>query len=164
MSNITFVKWDAKPRTMLRFIKDGDIFCFKRHDGRFSFGRIMAKCLMGHFVEIFSYTSPHPLISEYHINQAQRLLGPFCLDSYMSFDAKRFGDWRIIAHDAGYRLEGGEQHCFAYGGPNNFKKVDMLGKTEKISNEEAGRYPEFTPMDDIKIQKMLGDLNPSKAS
>lgn len=160
MSNIKFVKWEAKPRTMLRFIKAGDIFCFKRQDGRFSFGRIMARCLMGHFVEIFSYTSPHPVISEDQINQAQRLLGPFCLDSYMSFDTKRLGDWRIIAHDAGYRLEWGEQYCFAYGSPNNFKKVDMLGKTEKISNEEADKYPRYRAYDDVNIQKMLDEFRP----
>lgn len=160
MSSIKFVKWDAKPRTMLRFIKAGDIFCFKRNDGKYSFGRIMAKCSMGHFVELFSYAAEIPSISEDQINQAKRLLGPFCLNSYTIFDTKRFGDWRIIGHDAGYHLEGGEAYCFAYGGSNNFKKVDMLGNTEKISNAEAGKYPRYRAYDDMNIQKMLDELCP----
>ncbi|EAN2280869.1 phosphotriesterase, partial [Salmonella enterica] len=29
MSDYKFWGWDKKPRTMLRFVKPGDIFCFK---------------------------------------------------------------------------------------------------------------------------------------
>lgn len=42
MSNFKFLVWEKKPRTMLRYVKPGDIFCFKADVGRYRFGRIMS--------------------------------------------------------------------------------------------------------------------------
>ena len=55
--------WDKKPRTMLRYIKLGDIFCFEYDDHTYCFGRIMAK-VQFYIVEILDYTSEQPIISE----------------------------------------------------------------------------------------------------
>ncbi|WP_408603357.1 Imm26 family immunity protein, partial [Salmonella enterica] len=41
MSDYKFWGWDKKPRTMLRFVKPGDIFCFKLDEDRYCFGRII---------------------------------------------------------------------------------------------------------------------------
>ena len=35
--------WEKKPRTMLRYLKIGDIFCFRYDDHTYRFGRIMAR-------------------------------------------------------------------------------------------------------------------------
>ncbi len=35
--------WEKKPRTMLRFLKSGDIFCFKYDDHTYCFGAYHVK-------------------------------------------------------------------------------------------------------------------------
>ena len=92
--------WEKKPRTMLRFLKIGDIFCFKYDDYTFCFGRIMAD-VMFHIVEIFDYISDQPVISEEDILGANRLLVT-PLDTYSLFDRRSEGEWRIIGHQEDY--------------------------------------------------------------
>ncbi|PKD39928.1 phosphotriesterase [Methylomonas sp. Kb3] len=41
MSEIKIRGWGAKPRTMLRYIKSGDIFMFQVDDNRYGIGRIL---------------------------------------------------------------------------------------------------------------------------
>lgn len=55
--------WEKKPRTMLRFLKIGGIFCFKYDDHTYCFGRIMAHVIV-HIVEIFDYVSDQPVITD----------------------------------------------------------------------------------------------------
>ena len=80
---------------MLRFLKSGDIFCFKYDDHTYCFGRIMSKVIF-HIVEIFDYTSDQPIINEKDILRSGRLLVT-PLDTYSLFDRKSEGEWRIIA-------------------------------------------------------------------
>lgn len=63
--------WDKKTRTMLRFIKAGDIFCFKLDEQRYCFGRIIIKFMVGHIAELFDNISNSPDISEAEIKQAR---------------------------------------------------------------------------------------------
>lgn len=66
-----FVKiwgWDKKKRTMLRFIKPGDIFCFQYDQSKYCFGRIISKIMTGHVAEIFDYMSTDPIINERILN------------------------------------------------------------------------------------------------
>ena len=58
-------------RTMLRFIKPGDIFCFKYNEETYRFGRIVSKIWTGHVSEIFDYVSSVPQISEKDIKQSK---------------------------------------------------------------------------------------------
>ena len=81
--------WEKKPRTMLRYIKFGDIFCFRYDHRTYRFGRVMAKVIF-HIVEIFDYTSEHPVITEEDILRAGRLLVT-PLDTYSLFDRKSEG-------------------------------------------------------------------------
>ena len=61
--SITLWDWDKKPRTMRRFIKRGDIFCFRYDDNRYCFGRIIELITVGGLVEIFdSYRTIHALM------------------------------------------------------------------------------------------------------
>lgn len=57
MSDFKFLSWDKKPRKMLRFVKPGDIFCFRLDENRYRFGRVISKIFTGHVVEIFDFTS-----------------------------------------------------------------------------------------------------------
>lgn len=69
---------------MLRYLKIGDIFCFKYDDHTCRFGRNMAH-VMFHIVEIFDYISDQPVIFEEDILGAGRLLVT-PLDTYSLFD------------------------------------------------------------------------------
>ena len=86
--------WEKKSRIMLRYIKIGDIFCFKYDDCTYRFGRIMAKVIF-YITEIFDYASEQPVISEDDIRNANRLL-VIPLDIYSLFDRRTEGEWRSL--------------------------------------------------------------------
>ena len=159
MSRIRFVGWDKKPRTMLRFIKPGDVLCFLRGTDTYCFGRIMTKASMGHFGEIFEYASEAPSITEEEVQSANRMLGSFCLDSFTLFDTKIMGDWRIIGHQKDYRPEGVEGIYFAYGLADSCKRIDILGNTVGITEAEAQHYEPYMSCTDARIQKFLDKLD-----
>ena len=98
---------------MLRYIKIGDIFCFKFDDHTYRFGRIMAKEIF-HIAEIFDYASEQPVISEADILGAGRLTA-IPLDTYSLFDRRTEGEWRIIGHQENYTPEHAEDIWFSWG-------------------------------------------------
>lgn len=102
MQKIKIWGWDKKVRTMLRFIKPGDIFCFKFDEKRYCFGRIIAKIDVGHLAEIFNCISDKPYIDANNIEKALRLMEPVALDSYGLFDKKAEGEWRVTGHQEDY--------------------------------------------------------------
>lgn len=63
--------WDKKKRTMLRFIKPGDIFCFQYAENTYGFGRVLSRMDIGNIVEIFDFISDQPIISEKNISPCQ---------------------------------------------------------------------------------------------
>ena len=97
MNDFKFWGWDKKPRTMLRFIKPGDIFCVKLNDKKYIFGRIISKIFFGRVAEIFNYVSSTPEIKVEYIDSSKRMFAPILLDSYTLFDRKteKEADWRI---------------------------------------------------------------------
>ena len=104
--------WEKKPRTMLRYLKIGDIFCFQYDHHTYRFGRIMAKVIF-HIVEIFDYVSDHPVITETDILAAKRLLVT-PLDTYSLFDRKSEGEWRIIGRQEDYTVRTVHQNIEHY--------------------------------------------------
>lgn len=48
MSNIKLWDWNKKKKTMIRYLKHGDIFCFQLDESRYCFGRLIAKTLVGY--------------------------------------------------------------------------------------------------------------------
>lgn len=73
---------------MLRFVKPGDIFCFRLDEGKYAFGRIISKIITGHVAEIFEFVSSTPNITEDIINKSKGRFSPIVIDTYGLFDKK----------------------------------------------------------------------------
>lgn len=163
MLNIEFWGWDKKKRTMIRFMKPGDIFCFKLNEEKYCFGRIIAKTLVGHIAEVFDYISKDPIINEDEVENSTRLIEPVVLDSYGLFDKKAEGEWRIIGHQQDYIPTDVENVYFTYGIDIWCKIIDIYGNSTPISEEESKEYPILAPkgnnyitglvLDKIKLSK-----------
>lgn len=65
--------WGKKEKTMRRFIKPGNIFCFQVNEKEYIFGRIIAKISVGAVVEFFGYVKEDPNLSEKEVKDAKRL-------------------------------------------------------------------------------------------
>ena len=148
--------WEKKPRTMLRYIKIGDIFCFQYDDHTYRFGRIMAKVIF-HIVEIFDYVSNQPVITEEDILNAGRLLiTP--LDTYSLFDRKREGEWRIIGRQEGYAPpEDAADVWFSWGIASGCRKSNVFDQTVFISQEEWRALPPLSPGGDYDVKQDVAD-------
>ena len=137
---------------MLRFLKTGDIFCFKYGDHAYCFGRIMAHVIF-HIVEIFDYISDQPVIREEDILGAGRLLVT-PLDTYSLFDRKSEGEWRIIGRQEDYTPpEDAKDIWFAWGIGPGCKKSNVLDQTVPISEEEWKILPHLSPGGDYDVKR-----------
>ena len=153
--------WEKRPRTMLRFLKIGDIFCFKYDDLAYRFGRIMADVIF-HIVEIFDYVSDQPVITEAEILSAGRLLVT-PLDTYSLFDRKSEGEWRIIGHQGDYIAENAEDIWFSWGIGSECRKSNVLNQTVFISEEEWETLPSLSPAGDYDVKlKVAGKLKENR--
>ncbi|HAI8717694.1 immunity 26/phosphotriesterase HocA family protein [Escherichia marmotae] len=160
MSDFEFWSWDKKPRTMLRFVKPGDIFCFKLAEDKYCFGRVMAKITGGHVVEFFDYTSMIPKIDKNIISSSKRVISPIVIDSYGLFDKKSHpeSDWRIVGHQNNFSPENVEELYFSYGIGDFCKKKDIFGNVFSISEEEANKIPELNPHSDYLVKSLLSKI------
>ena len=148
--------WEKKLRTMLRYIKIGDIFCFKYDDRTYRFGCIMAKVLF-YIVEIFDYASDQPVISEDDVCNANRLLA-IPLDAYSLFDRKTEGEWRIIGHQEYYTPEHAEDIWFSWGIGSGCRKSDIFDNTVSSSEEEWKALPFLSPNGDYFIKLQIANM------
>lgn len=155
MSHIKIWGWKKKPRTMLRYIKAGDIFSFQYNEQQYCFGRIISEITTGHVVEIFNYISEYPIINEYDIEKSSRLIDVFIIDSYGLFDRKYKGDWRIIGHQENYIPSNVENVYFTYGIDKWCKKIDIYGNETSIPKEEQSKYIKISPKGDESVKKMV---------
>ena len=158
MSDFKFWGWDKKPRTMLRFIKPGDIFCFQLDGNTYGFGRIISKVHIGHVGEIFDFNSKIPNISEVDISSAKRKLPPLVLDTYSLFDKKieKGSDWRIIGHQINYTPTDIDNVYFTYDVENSCYKVDIYDNDYPITEAESQKYPPLSPHSDYQVRELLG--------
>lgn len=143
--------WEKKTRTMLRYIKIGDIFCFKYDEHTYCFGRIVAKVTF-YIAEIFDYTSEQPIISENEIYNSSRLT-IIPLDAYSLFDRKIDGEWRVIAHQENYIPEHMEDIWFSWGIGSGCRKSNVFDDTVFISEEEWKTIPPLSPNGDYLIKR-----------
>lgn len=162
MQKIEIWGWDKKIRTMLRFIKSGDIFCFLFDDRFFCFGRIIAKVTTGHLAEILDCVSDKPCINFNSIEKAQRLGEPIILDSYGLFDRKAEGEWRVIGHQEDYKAHDFDEIYLTFGIGDDWTRRDLYGNTTKITTEEHFRYILVSPKGNYQViefvQKHVDDL------
>ncbi len=149
--------WDKKPRTMLRYLDAGQIFCFKFDENTYCFGRLMTKASVGHIAEIFDYTASTPDISADDINSAKRI-SIQVLDSYSLFDRKSEGDWRIIGACGNYIPTDVENIIFYFGIGSGTQLVDFFHHTTPVAPEEAKKYPPLSPHGDYLIKMDIRDL------
>lgn len=158
MNKLKIHGWNAKPRTMLRYIKPGDIFLFRLNEERFGVGRVLSKIDLGHVVEFFHEVLEQPVVDSDVVRRAHRVGAPIIIDSYSLFDKKLEGDWRIVAHQENFSPLGNEGTYFAYGAGNSWKKVDIFGNEEPISESEAKKLVPYSPRGDFEVKEMLTSL------
>lgn len=133
MSDYKFWGWDKKPRTMLRFVKPGDIFCFKLDEDRYCFGRIITLMTVGHLSELFDIIKKSPGITELEISNARR----------------------IIEHQVNYNPKNIDGIYFALGIGDSCKKKDCYGNDFLISESEWKTLPKLSPKGGFDIKKRL---------
>ncbi|CNF74725.1 MULTISPECIES: immunity 26/phosphotriesterase HocA family protein [Yersinia pseudotuberculosis complex] len=157
MSDFKFWRWDKKPRTMLRFIKPGDIFCFRLDDEKYCFGRVISKIMSGHVAEFFDFISSSPEINEKEIITAKRIIDLVVIDTYSLFDKKieNGSDWRIIGRQENYTPKDIDGVYFTYGLGNSCKKVDIFDNESAISEDESKKYPRLSPHGDFDIKRLI---------
>lgn len=150
------LSWEAKPRTMLRYIKVGDIFMLSLDGSSYAVGRILSKVDIGHGVEFFDLLLPSPAVAWEKIESATRLCDPVFIDSYGLFDKKIEGDWRIVGHDSNFAPHE-EESYFSCGG-GQYWKVNIFGEEVEVTQKEAEKYPPYTPQGDKKVKQWLVPL------
>lgn len=133
MSDYKFWGWDKKPRTMLRFVKPGDIFCFKLDEDRYCFGRIITLMTVGHLSELFDIIKKSPGITELEISNARR----------------------IIEHQVNYNPKNLDGIYFALGIGDSCKKKDCYGNDFLISESDWKTLPKLSPKGGFDIKKRL---------
>lgn len=149
--------WDKKPRTMLRALEAGQIFCFKYDEKKFCFGRLMTKYCVGHIAEFFDYTSEIPTISAVDLLNCRRVSVQI-IDSYSLFDRKNEGEWRIIGMCGNYIPSGVENIKFYMGIGSDMRIVDFFDRETKASPEAAKKYPPLSPKGDHQIKTDLSEI------
>ncbi|UVH53216.1 immunity 26/phosphotriesterase HocA family protein [Pseudomonas sp. CBS] len=157
MSTIKIWGWDKKPRTMLRFIKPGDIFCLKLDQHKYSFGIIVSKIFSGHVAEFFDKTLTTPKITESQLFDLKISLPPQLIDTYALFDKKieSGSDWRIIGHHDNYNPENMKDVYFVYGLEGSSKKIDIFDNETNASTADSEKYPRLNPLGDYDIKLLL---------
>ena len=103
MNNLKILGWDKKPKTLYRYIKEGDIFAFQIKIDLFGFGRILAKNPLGVSAEIFDVfeTNPDDFFRNKKYDRTTTLFVTI-LDAHSLFQEKLDTEWRIIAKDTNY--------------------------------------------------------------
>ncbi|EMW3982247.1 immunity 26/phosphotriesterase HocA family protein [Salmonella enterica] len=118
---------------MLRFVKPGDIFCFKLDEDRYCFGRIITLMTVGHLSELFDIIKKSPGITELEISNARR----------------------IIEHQVNYNPKNLDGIYFALGIGDSCKKNDCYGNDFLISESEWKTLPKLSPKGGFDIKKRL---------
>lgn len=145
--------WNAKPRTMLRFIKPGDVFMLALEDGKYGLGRILSQVSLGHVAEILDAELAEPSLDKISVDALRRRGRPIVLDSYGLFDKKIEGDWRIVSHQEGFVPSDVGDVFFTYGAGPRRKKVDIFDREEEIPVAEAAKLPLYTPKGDEQVKQ-----------
>jgi hypothetical protein len=147
--------WDVKPRTMLRFIKPGDLFLFRLDESTYGAGRIISRVSLGHVVEFFDVTLDEPELQGIDMASVARLGRPVVLDAYSLFDRRLEGDWQIVGHDDGFVPKDVDDVFFTYGVGPDRQKVDVFDNRTTIPAHEAEGLPLYSPHGDGDVRRKV---------
>ncbi|NHZ79566.1 hypothetical protein F2P44_09780 [Massilia sp. CCM 8695] len=143
-------------------VTPGDIFAYKREDGRFGFGRVVAAASVGAFAEIFDYFAEQPVFDYTKIDTW--LVPPVPIESYSLLEMRSIGDWRIIGHTPDFVL--GPKYKalrYVYGSnPNTLMWKNMEGKSAPITPAEAEGLPRYVGLDDYLFEQHLASHVPPR--
>lgn len=154
MTDIKLWGWNKKPRTMLRYVKVGDIVCFEidKSGSKFGYGQIIANLNSGHPFKGFNivHNNANDITIE-EFENAEKLGDVFVLDVYTTLDQKKYlqnGEWRVIGHKSNFRLLNSDISSvfFQYGSTGMKKKVNLLDEETPISDEEASKLVSLGPV------------------
>ena len=150
MNSLKFLGWDKKPKTLYRYIKEGDIFAFQIKTDLFGFGRILAKNPLGVSAEIFDIfqLNPDDLFKNYDYDKLS-ILFITILDAHSLFQAKLDTEWRIIAKDTNYN----NPYINTYTSINPIMKImhnpDFSKKMEVTKEEAISEIKQFPWKDEF---------------
>ncbi|WP_197326187.1 Imm26 family immunity protein [Ralstonia solanacearum] len=150
--------WEAKPRTMLRYIRPGDVFALALGGGKYGIGRIISTVSLGHVAEFFDRIVGDPDVSVVDVCGWRRLKRPVILDSYSLFDRKTEGDWRIVAHQENFEPRLVSDVFFTYGDGDGRRKVDVFDNETPVSASEARDIPSYSPLGDESVKREIFDV------
>ena len=154
--------WTKKRRTMLRFIRAGDVFSFTRNDGFYHFGQIISEIPIGHSAHIFGTRRRETTLALADLEQARPLMNPVILDSYSLFDRKsdQDADWRVIGRHELIHATGLENYFFVDGTPGIWHKRNATNSIHcSATEEEAAVLPSLTPLNNFKIWRAIDALS-----
>lgn len=150
-SKIELWGWEKKPRTMLRYIKVGDIVCFEidKTGTKFGYGQIIAH-LPPFVFKAFDLVCENPNdITIEDLKNAKQLGEIFVFDAHLTLDKKytENGEWRIIGRENDFQISDDDlkKTFFVQGCKNIYQKIDLHGEQASISNEEAENYLPLSP-------------------
>lgn len=157
MSQLKIWGWNKKPRTMLRYIRPGDLFCLRLDEGKYAFGRIVSKIFGGHVAEFFDFFSPAPDAAISSLGGAKATLSPTLIDAYSLFDKKveEGSDWRIIGCQENYVPVDLDDVYFVYGLEGLCKKIDIFDRETAASVFDQMKYPRLSPLGDHDVRQLL---------
>ena len=156
MNSLKFLGWDKKPKTLYRYIKEGDIFAFQIKTDLFGFGRILAKNPLGVSAEIFDIfqLNPDDLFKNYDYDKLS-ILFITILDAHSLFQAKLDTEWRIIAKDTNYN----NPYINTYTSINPIMKImhnpDFSKKMEVTKEEAISEIKQFPWKDEFPHHHIL---------
>lgn len=154
MSKIKLWSWDKKPRTMLRYIKAGDIVCFEidSSGSKYGYGQLIARLTGGFAFKGLNvlHENPDDITTE-EIKNAEKFGDFFVLDVYATLDHKKYiqnGEWRVIGHEKDFSLLDSDLNSvfFQYGSRGMKKKVNLLDEEVLVSDEEASKFLSSGPI------------------
>lgn len=161
MKKIKIHAWDKKPRTMLRFIKISDIFCYKFEENIFVLGQIIGKVRVGHVIQFFDIFKTKPIISVEEIESAHFIHKPIIVDSYSLFDKSPIRAWRIIGHQSDFDQSPFQNLAFKWGDPNGEKfgktGIDGTVYSKSFSKEEVENLDWESCVGSFVYNKILQD-------
>ena len=154
MSKIKLWGWDKKPRTMLRYVRVGDIVCFEMDSSKsnYGYGQLIARLTGGFAFKGFNilHKSADDITIE-EIENADKLGDIFVLDVYATLDYRKNlqnGEWRVIGHQEDFELIEDEINniFFSYGGKGMKYRKNLLDDSISITDEEAENYVSSGPV------------------